>query len=710
MLWLWVPVALAIGFIVWSTCLFFSARSDQTQLHRNVELVSRLHELTRASRELGYVQAADETRWQEHFDKFQRAIAAVREFGQDAASTEPSLVEFENWASNLVLLRGAGRVENDTQARVLTPLVRKLEAVRDAARANSRKTSIDLARKWNQLHVVVGVTCILVIALTVLLQLYRRDMVRRKNTEDQLRLAHDELSQLMASIPDYLWSFNLDPKGRFAYRYISSVVEKIMGRPPEFFMESPERWLSTIHAEDRPRLQAAQRRILGKETTEEEEEYRVVWPDESVHWVRDRAVARMLPCGTLRVDGVVSDITERKRLEEQYLHAQKMEAVGQLAGGVAHDFNNLLTVINGYCDLLLNAEPDNPGREFVQEVQKAGTRATSLTRQLLAFGRRQVLQPIILDLNSVVADTEKMLRRLIGADIELATQPAENLPSVKVDPGQVEQVLMNLAVNARDAMPRGGKFSITTSNVTLARDRERPEIKPGEYVCLCVGDTGCGMDAATQGKIFEPFFTTKPVGKGTGLGLATVYGIVKQSGGYIYVESEVGHGATFTIYLPAVAGAVTMPVELNSLSNLPQATETVLLVEDEESVRKLARQVLELYGYTVLEGKHGGDGLQLARNHAGSIDIVVTDIVMPIIDGAELVRRLRKDRPDIRVLYITGYTESALARRFMSKDDDRLLIKPFHPERFARVVREVLDGNGNGFAARPEEVQGQLVS
>ncbi|HEU5261858.1 MAG TPA: PAS domain S-box protein [Gemmatimonadales bacterium] len=389
------------------------------------------------------------------------------------------------------------------------------------------------------------------------------------------------------------------------------------------------------------------------------------------------------------------DVTARRQLEDQLRQSQKMEAVGQLAGGIAHDFNNLLTAILGSTQLLLHVTPPgDPRREDAEEIQNAGIRAAELTRQLLAFSRRQVLAPKVLDVNAVVSSMDRMLRRLIGEDIELVTQLATDLDSVSADPGQLEQVLLNLAVNARDAMPRGGRLTIETANVALTAEyaERHHRMPPGAYVLLAVSDTGVGMDEATQAHLFEPFFTTKEVGKGTGLGLATVYGIVKQSGGYIWVYSEPERGTTLKVYLPRVTGAAEPLRAALPRGDLQHGSETVLLVEDAAPVRALARKGLEAYGYRVLDAPDGPTALDLAARHAGGIDVLVTDVVMPGMSGRELAERLAPHRPEMKVLYTSGYTDDAMVRQGVLRSGVAFLQKPFVPETLARKVREVLDG------------------
>ncbi len=392
------------------------------------------------------------------------------------------------------------------------------------------------------------------------------------------------------------------------------------------------------------------------------------------------------------------DVTERRTLEQQLRQSQKMEAVGRLAGGIAHDFNNLLMVISGYSEFLLDRLGPEPAlRGPAQEIASAAGRATSLTRQLLAFSRKQMMAPKILDLNGIVTENLKMLTRMIGEDIDLVMVPAAGLGAVRADAGQIEQVIMNLAVNARDAMPSGGKLTIETSNVSLDEEYARfhAPLRPGDYVMLTISDTGLGMDAETQSHIFEPFFTTKGL-KGTGLGLSTVYGIIKQSGGYIWVYSEPDKGTTFKIYLPRVAERV---------ENLPQfvapadsvaaepGTETILLVEDEANLRYLARQFLEKQGYRVIEAADGIVAVQIAVAHSGVIHLLLTDVIMPGMNGRELAQRMAEIRPNTKVLYMSGYTENVIGHNGTLDAGIRLLQKPFTLRDLKSRVREVLDSN-----------------
>jgi CheY-like chemotaxis protein len=378
--------------------------------------------------------------------------------------------------------------------------------------------------------------------------------------------------------------------------------------------------------------------------------------------------------------------------------AQKMEAIGRLSGGIAHDFNNLLGVIMGYSQVMKRSlGPAHSSYEHAEEIEKASQRAVSLTRQLLAFSRQQVLEPAILNLNALVSDMEKMLPRLIGEDIKLNLILAPTLGQAKADQGQIEQVVMNLAVNARDAMPGGGKLIIQTANVELdvAYTLEHPGSKPDRYVMLAVTDTGIGMDPETQAHIFEPFFTTKERDKGTGLGLATVYGVVKQSGGYIAVDSEKGKGASFSVYLPRVEQAVAVPEASPAKTLTLQGSETILLVEDAEPLRKLAHMFLKDNGYQVLTAADGEEALQVARQHAAPIQLLLTDVVMPGINGRVLAERLAPWQLGMKVLYMSGYTDSFIAGHGVLEAGTHLLHKPFTEEALMRKVREVLDAKGH---------------
>jgi len=393
---------------------------------------------------------------------------------------------------------------------------------------------------------------------------------------------------------------------------------------------------------------------------------------------------------------IAEDVTEQRVLENQFRQAQKMDAVGRLAGGVAHDFNNLLTVISGYTEVLMErTERQNPLYPKIDAIHQATQRASSVTRQLLAFSRKQMLELKVVDLNSIVQDMERLLRPLIGEKVELQTQLAEDLGRTRADAGQIEQVIMNLVVNSRDAMPQGGRITIQTGNAISEKDEQRREysyIQPGEYVVLSVTDNGQGMDKETQARIFEPFFTTKEKGKGTGLGLSTVYGIVKQSGGYVLVQSETGQGTTFRIYLPRVEEAAGPAIRASELPEQIGGSETILLVEDEESVRQLVRETLEAKGYRVLEAENGEAALHLTTHSSDVIDMLITDVVMPGISGRELAARLAASHPHTKVLYLSGYTEDAIVHEGVLEPGTAFLQKPFTLQTLARKVREALAG------------------
>jgi PAS domain S-box-containing protein len=537
----------------------------------------------------------------------------------------------------------------------------------------------------------------------------------------ELRTAEARYRTLVERLPAITYIAELGAGG--PWHYVSPQIETMLGFPPEEWLSDPMNWMNHIHPDDREIALAAEK--LFQETHELfHAEYRMCARDGRLLWFRDEGVLLQQNDGqALLMQGVLYDITERKRLEDQLRHSQKMEAVGQLAGGVAHDFNNLLMLIQAHNEHLRDRlDADDAARKDALAIENAVTRAASLTGQLLAFSRKQVLRPKVLDLNAVLADVAKMLHRLIGENIELRVIPARSLGKVKADPGQMEQVILNLAVNSRDAMPAGGRLTIATQNVKLDENdsRKHEGAPPGRYVMLAVGDTGSGMDTETQAHMFEPFFTTKAPGKGTGLGLATVYGVVKHSDGWIWVDSEPGRGTTFQIYLPRVdepaveesvdderqseeiqvklsqAEASTTqeqsaPENASSLASAPKGTETVLVVEDQDGIRDIVRESLRRNGYNVLIAVDGNQALEMANAYPDPIHLLVTDLVMPNIGGRELAQRLTPLRPGMKVLFMSGYSEHSALDIEAAGHAATILQKPFSLDALARNVRRVLD-------------------
>src|SRR5437016_1570660 len=513
---------------------------------------------------------------------------------------------------------------------------------------------------------------------------------RHERAERALRTANEQHAAVIHSSP--LAIYTLDPAStvltwnRAAEALYGWRAEEVIGRP-----------LPTIgqDVEDHGRLRDRVIRgeaLRGVEVTRRRKDGSSVNISLSVAPLHDAAG---------RVTGMLSlaaDVTEMRQLDGQYRQAQEKEAVGRLAGGIAHDFNNLLTAILGTTALVLeDLGLDARARLDIQEIEKAARRAAGLTRQLLIFSRQQVVEPRALDLNALVANLEKMLQRLIGEDIELLTKPAASLGAVRADPGQLEQAIVNLVVNARDAMPQGGRLTIETAEVELDRSYVTGHVPtlPGRYVLLAISDTGVGMDGATKARLFEPFFTTKEPGRGTGLGLATVYGIVKQSGGYIWAYSELGHGTTFKMYLPRVAELATAPESTRGTPTPARGSDTVLVVEDQEEGRKLTQRVLEARGYAVLAAANGAEALEIVDRHPTPIHLMITDVVMPGMNGREVAQLACAKRKDLKVLFVSGYTGEAVFQHRLLEPGVAFLQKPFTPDALARKTREVLD-DGKG--------------
>jgi PAS domain S-box-containing protein len=534
-----------------------------------------------------------------------------------------------------------------------------------------------------------------------------RDITARKQAEEALRASEEHFRSFIENLP--VGIYRSTPDGRV-----------LMANPALLRMLGYDSWQEVASRNlEHEALEAGYSRGAFREQIEGQGEVRgleTTWKrrDGSVVFIRESARAIRADDGrVLYYDGTIEDITERRRLEEQFRQAQKMEAVGRLAAGVAHDFNNLLTVVIGYSDLLLQRLSADDGiRRRMEEIKKAGERGSWLTRQLLAFSRKQVLKPQVLDLNSLLTNVDQMLRRVIGEDIELVTHVPPGLGCVKADPGQIEQVIMNLAVNARDAMPRGGQLTLEAANAELDSSyaRRHESVLPGHYVMLAMSDTGIGMDAETQAHVFEPFFTTKEPGRGTGLGLSTVYGIVKQSGGSIWVYSEPGKGTTFKVYLPRIdQAAEAITSDEPSVGELARGSETILLVEDEKAVRSLAREILECRGYHVLETDGAIKALEVGEGHKEHIHLLLTDVVMPQMSGRELAEHLAPLHPETKVLYMSGYADNAVVQHRLLGPGTALLQKPFTAQALARKLREVLDSDGDheaGLTTCPPAAQG----
>jgi two-component system, cell cycle sensor histidine kinase and response regulator CckA len=529
--------------------------------------------------------------------------------------------------------------------------------------------------------------------------LQRRMGAEKELLNSKLEKQREQLKNIVKTVPGVVWeAWGKPDTGEQRINFVSDYVEIMLGYTVAEWLSTPNFWLSIVHPDDREKA-GAEAALAFSNRQDRKMEFRWIAKDGHAVWVESYTTVVLDEQGEpAGMRGVTLDVTERKELEEQLRQSQKLEAIGQLAGGVAHDFNNLLTVINGYSDLAASQlKPEDRVCQQVKEIKKAGVRAAALTRQLLAFSRKQVLRPKIVDLNMIVSETEKMLHRLVGENIELQTELDPSLETVRVDPGQMDQVLMNLAVNARDAMPRGGTLTISTRNVEFGAGnavRYPINLSAGRYVVLSVSDNGIGMDAKTQAHIFEPFFTTKEFGKGTGLGLSTVHGIVRQSGGTIQFESKLGCGTTFHIYLPRTGDRGERSISNTERTTSVRGNETILLVEDDDSVRTLARTVMQSYGYEVLEASDSAEALSISRKYTGRIHLVVTDVVMPGMDGSQLAKLLIRFDPQRKVLYMSGYTDNP-ALQSESVEHEHFIQKPFEPSRLAEKLREILDQAGS---------------
>ncbi len=520
------------------------------------------------------------------------------------------------------------------------------------------------------------------------------DLTENKKAEEELQKSELRFRSLVNSIAQIVWTADADGTLLTALTPRGKSLEET-GKNLLF------EWTSRLHPDDQERALDEFMRAI-KTSNQYRSEYKMLHPDGTYHYYISRGTPVYETDGTIREwVGTLTDINDNKlseenlrKSEEQLRQAQKLESVGRLAGGIAHDFNNMLTAINGYSDLTLRRlDESDPLRRNIEEIKKAGERSASLTQQLLAFSRRQILQVKVLDINQIISDSLVMLQRLIGEDIQVVSVLNPLIDFVKADSGQLSQMLLNLAVNSRDAMPKGGTITIETDNIYLDENFSSPnsESKPGNYVMLAVSDTGVGIDEEIRQQIFEPFFTTKEIGKGTGLGLSTVYGIINQLNGYILVKSTVGTGTTFEIYLPAVKPTVILAETRIPLNSLKQGVETILLVEDEELVRNLSRQVLEACGYCVIEAKDGFEALELCQINGPEIDLLLTDVVMPMMSGRELAEKILRTHPHIKILFTSGYTEDAIVQHGVRESELNFIQKPFSFNEIAHKVRELLD-------------------
>jgi len=524
-----------------------------------------------------------------------------------------------------------------------------------------------------------------------------QDISRRKNAETSLLESEACFEVLTSQLNDVFWISTADGAKVLD---LNHSFEKVYGISENEFRLNPGLWLEMVHPDDQTVARASHDELLR--TGHAQAEYRIVRPDGEVRFLRDRkALFYDQDYRPVRMGGIANDITEinnkereKEKLRKQLIQAQKLEAVGKLAGGVAHDYNNMLSVIIGNTDLALGkVDPGSPLNEDLMEILSAAHRSADITRQLLAFARQQTVAPKVVDLNKAVKEILSMIRRLIGENIDLSWLPGEKLEKVKIDPTQIDQILANLCVNARDAIADVGKITIETKNTAFDEVycSDHAEFIPGEYVCLTVSDDGCGMDKETLDQIFEPFFTTKTLGKGTGLGLATVYGIVRQNGGFITVYSEPGEGTSYHIYLPRYVGQAYTIQKKKKINYIYGKGETILVVEDEVSILKLTKKILEGLGYGVLTASTPGDAMRLADEHAGDIHLLLTDVVMPEMNGKDLAGQLQSLYPDIKCLFMSGYTANVIAHRGVLDENLHFIQKPVSRNELAAKIRSVLE-------------------
>ncbi|HWO88849.1 MAG TPA: PAS domain S-box protein [Gemmatimonadales bacterium] len=625
-------------------------------------------------------------------------LAAIVDSSHDAILSKSLDGTIRTWNAAAERLYGYTEAEAVGQhIGLIVPPERRAEAASILERISrgERVESLDTERirkDGSRLHVSVSISPVRDATGRVIgASAIERDITERMRVEQALREAAQLLEGISSASPAVLHTMTVQDNGTLVPTWVSRNVTAVLGFSVDEAL-APGWWTAHVHPDDRAECLARMEQLLARGSLVHE--YRFLRKDGTVVWIRDELrVVRDSAGRPRQVMGAWLDTTEQHRLEEQFLQAQKMESVGRLAGGVAHDFNNLLTVITGTVDLALRGlQEGDPLAEDLKEIQRAARRGAALTQHLLAFSRRQVFQPKVVNLNETLAELEPMVRRLLGEDIRLVTVLGGATGNVRVDPGQLTQVVMNLVVNSRDAMPSGGTLTLETANVDLdeAYAGRHLGVTPGPYVMLAVTDTGSGMDEATRQRAFEPFFTTKGAGRGTGLGLSTVYGIVKQSGGNIWVYSEPGVGTTFKIYLPRVAEPVTA-TETPLPPSSARGSETVMLVEDNAGLREVARRILEAAGYAVLAAGTPGEALLSAERFHGPIHLVLTDVVMPTMRGPELAERVIRLHPEARILYMSGYAENAIVHGGELAEGTHFISKPFDAATLTRRVREVLD-------------------